>query len=90
MRGDGSSIVQITSCMGAFGAVPWSVAQQGRSVAIESDCDLVPGANLDRNGELFLETWKPAQFPPAAPAARKAAAPTVQGKPPRSLLAPRI
>lgn len=71
MNGDGSAIVQVTSCMGLFGAVPWSVAQKGRSVALESDCDLVPGANLDRNGELFLETWKPAQFPPSQPGARQ-------------------
>jgi Tol biopolymer transport system component len=70
MAGDGSSIVQVTSCVGDFGAVPWGIGLQGRAVSIESDCDFVPGANLDRNGELFLETWKPAQFPAAPPAAR--------------------
>ena len=25
----------------------------------------MPGANTDRNGELYLQTWKPAQFPAA-------------------------
>jgi Tol biopolymer transport system component len=64
MAGDGTAIVQITSCIGGFGAVPWGIGQKGRTIAIESDCDLVPGANGDRNGEVFLDTWKPAQFPP--------------------------
>jgi Tol biopolymer transport system component len=67
MQGDGSAIVQVTSCTGGFGAVPWGIGLQGRAVSIESDCDFVPGGNLDRNGELFLETWKPAQFPAAQP-----------------------
>jgi Tol biopolymer transport system component len=70
MAGDGSSIVLVASCMGVFGAVPWGLGLAGRAVAIESDCDFVPGANLDRNGELYLETWKPAQFPATPPASR--------------------
>lgn len=76
MNGDGTSVIQVTSCFGVFGAVPWGVALQGRALAIEADCDLVPGANLDRNGELFLYAWKPAEFPPAVPGgmARTAAA----------------
>jgi Tol biopolymer transport system component len=73
MNGDGTAVAQLTSCVGGFGAVPWGVGQQGRAIAIESDCDLVPGANLDRNGEIFLQTWKPAQFSPAHAAARATA-----------------
>jgi Tol biopolymer transport system component len=91
MNGDGSDIVQVTSCLGVFGALPWGVADRGRSVAIESDCDLVPGANPDRNGEVFVETWKPAQFTPSPPGAQPAAArttPAARGA--RAAMAPRF
>lgn len=73
MDADGSAIVQITSCIGPSGAGPWSVADRGRAIGIESDCDLVPGANLDHDGEVFIETWKPGQFTPSRPGALPAA-----------------
>jgi dipeptidyl aminopeptidase/acylaminoacyl peptidase len=80
MQGDGSAIVQVTSCMGGFGAVPWGVGLQGRTISIESDCDFVPGANLDRNGEVFLQTWKPAQFPAALAEARASASQPMEAR----------
>ncbi len=59
MNGDGSAILQISSSVGGFGSVVWGVAEDGQTVAIESDADLVPGGNTDRNGEIYLMSWGP-------------------------------
>jgi len=53
MNADGTGMVQLTSSVGGFGSAITGVTPDGKTLMIESDADLVPGNNLDRNGELF-------------------------------------
>ena len=53
MNADGTGIVQLTCTVGGFGSTVWAVTPNGKTLAIESDGDLVPGNNLDRNSEIF-------------------------------------
>jgi Tol biopolymer transport system component len=53
MKGDGSGVVQLTWNTGGVGSSPWSITPDGRTIAVESDRDLVPGSNLDLNFEIF-------------------------------------
>jgi Tol biopolymer transport system component len=60
MNADGSGIVQLTYTAGDyFGARAWSISPDAKTIAIHSGLDLVPGANLDKNFEVFLMTFKP-------------------------------
>ena len=54
MNSDGTGILQITYGAQAFGSVAWGVTPNGKSLAVESDSDLVPGSNTSRNGEIFI------------------------------------
>ena len=53
MNADGAGVVQLTCTVGGFGSTIWAVTPNGKTMAIESDGDLVPGNNLDRNGEIY-------------------------------------
>jgi Tol biopolymer transport system component len=53
MNADGTGLVQLTCTVGGFGSTIWAVTPNGKTLAIESDADLVPGNNLDRNGEIY-------------------------------------
>jgi Tol biopolymer transport system component len=53
MNADGTGIVQLTCTVGGFGSTIWAVTPNGKTMAIESDGDLVPGNNTGRNGEIY-------------------------------------
>ncbi len=53
MNADGTGVVQLTCTVGGFGSTIWAVTPNGKTLVIESDGDLVPGSNLDRNGEIY-------------------------------------
>jgi len=59
MNADGTGMVQLTSSVGGFGSAITGITPDGKTLMIESDADLVPGNNLDRNGELFAMRIKP-------------------------------
>jgi Tol biopolymer transport system component len=59
MNADGTGIVQLTCTVGGFGSTVWAVTTNGKTLAIESDGDLVPGNNPDRNGEIFTMKISP-------------------------------
>jgi TolB protein len=52
MNFDGSHLVQVTSTSSGFTS-PWDISSDGKTIAIESDQDLVPGSNTDHNDEIF-------------------------------------
>jgi Tol biopolymer transport system component len=53
MKGDGSGLLQMTWNTGGFGSAPWWISQDGKTMAVESDRDLVPGSNTDLNFEIY-------------------------------------
>jgi Tol biopolymer transport system component len=53
MKGDGSGLEQMTWNTGGFGSAPWWISSDGKTIAVESDRDLVPGSNLDLNFEIY-------------------------------------
>lgn len=53
VNADGTGLVQLTCTVGGFGSTIWAVTPNGKTLVIESDGDLVPGNNLDRNGEIY-------------------------------------
>ena len=54
MNGDGSGLEQTTRHIGGFGAaLPWWISADGKTIAVESDRDLVPGSNRDLNFEIY-------------------------------------
>lgn len=58
MDTDGSHLVQVTSSSSGFSA-PWDISPDGKTIAIESDQDLVPGSNADHDFEIFLAKLVP-------------------------------
>lgn len=53
INSDGTGLVQLTCTASGFGSTVWAITPNGKTMAIESDGDLVPGNNSDRNGEIF-------------------------------------
>jgi Tol biopolymer transport system component len=53
MSGDGSGLEQITWNTGGFGSAPWWISVDGKTIAVESDRDLVAGSNRDLNFEIY-------------------------------------
>ena len=59
MNGDGSGLEQITWNTGGFGSAPWWISGDGKTIAVESDRDLVPGSNRDLNFEIYAIRMTP-------------------------------
>jgi len=59
MNGDGSNLVQMTWQPGGFGSAPWGLSTDGKTIAVESDRDLVPGGNADGNFEIYMVQTAP-------------------------------
>jgi Tol biopolymer transport system component len=59
INANGTGILEITYGAGGFGSSVWGITPNGKAIAVESDGDLVPGSNTDRNGEIFLLTFAP-------------------------------
>jgi len=59
MNSDGTGVVQLTCTIGGFGSTVWGITPNGKTLAIESDGDLVPGNNLNRSGEIYLVKLTP-------------------------------
>jgi hypothetical protein len=60
MDTDGTHLVQVTSSASGSGfSAPWDISGNGKTIAIESDRDLVPGSNTDHNFEIFLAKLVP-------------------------------
>jgi Tol biopolymer transport system component len=53
MNVDGTNKVQMTSSAGGFGGTATGITQDGKTLAVESDADLVPGSNLNNAGRIF-------------------------------------
>jgi len=53
MNVDGTNKVQMTSSAGGFGSTAWGITMDGKTLAVESDADLVPGNNIGRTGQIF-------------------------------------
>jgi len=50
---DGTNKVQMTSSAGGFGSTAWGLTMDGKTLAVESDADLVPGNNINHTGQIF-------------------------------------
>lgn len=59
MNGDGSGLEQITWNTGGFGSAPWWISTDGKTIAVESDRDLVPASNVDLNFEIYAIKMAP-------------------------------
>src|SRR5262249_2217606 len=59
MKADGTGMVQLTSSVGGFGSAITGITPNGKTLMIESDADLVPGSNLDRNDEVYAMRLTP-------------------------------
>jgi len=60
MNIDGSGLTQITAGTGGFlGSVPWGLTADGKTIAVESDRDLVPGGNAGFHYEIYLVRLAP-------------------------------
>jgi hypothetical protein len=54
MNGDGSGLEQMTPAYRRIrGSAPWWISADGKTIAVESDRDLVPGSNRDLNFEIY-------------------------------------
>jgi len=53
MNIDGTDKVQMTSSAGGFGSTTTGITMNGKTLAVESDADLVPGNNLSHTGQIF-------------------------------------
>ena len=58
MNSDGSHLVQLTWASGGF-TTTWDISPDGKTVAVNSDQDFVPGSNSDHSFEFFLFTLVP-------------------------------
>ena len=56
---NGTGLAQITAGTGGFGAAPWGITGNGKSIVVESDRDLVPGSNAGFNSEIYLINLRP-------------------------------
>lgn len=54
MNIDGTNKVQMTSSAGGFGSTATGINLNGKTLAVESDADLVPGNNLNHTGQIYL------------------------------------
>ncbi|PWU05485.1 MAG: hypothetical protein C5B51_14585 [Terriglobia bacterium] len=67
MNANGTGLVQVTSdncdstcyANGGFGSAPWGMSADGKTLAVESDRDLVPGGNPSLHMEIYLVELKP-------------------------------
>lgn len=59
MNLNGTGLVQVTAGNGGFGAAPWGISADGKTMAVESDRDLVPGSNAGLNSEIYLVQLRP-------------------------------
>src|SRR5215472_3433805 len=59
MNIDGTNKVQMTSSAGGFGSAAWGITPNGKTLAVESDADLVPGNNLGHAGQIFMVKLTP-------------------------------
>ena len=49
----------MTSSAGGFGSTAWAITMDGKTLAVESDADLVPGNNLGHAGQIFMVKLTP-------------------------------